>query len=416
MPEAEQQQHQHAKYSPSKLPRIIACPASALYESPVDQAATSSSYADEGTLAHALMAECLDNGIYIPTPALTGKYQLTKSVLDAIQFSLDYAYSLKQSYIQRGVDVYDLVEQKVSLAGFVPSTNCEQLNDVAGTLDYALVAGDTLHIVDWKFGAGIEVYPDTPQLLAYALGKIAIPERALRYRTVHCTIVQPRITTDEHVKTHIISMEDLLLWLHLTLVPALISINSKHPIFKPSVSTCRWCPIKNSCAARKASAAQVAAQVFALHDMLPSESPSENSTEPDPDDLTVLLDKAPILRQYLDDLEDYVRGLLLSGRAVPGYKLVSGRSTRQWANEQQAKDWCFSRGYDEYKMSTLKFASPAQAEKILPKALVKDPEFLNLIVKPEGKPTLVKETDKRPALTFRTAAEIFADFTDTMED
>ena len=80
---------------------------------------------------------------------------------------------------------------------------------------------------------------------------------------------------------------------------------------------------------------------------------------------------------------------------LQGFKLVEGRSLRQWGNEQAAAEVLSEElGVDVAFKSTL--SSPAQAEKALKKEKRKLLE--DLVVKPAGKPTLVPESDKRSAI------------------
>jgi len=97
------------------------------------------------------------------------------------------------------------------------------------------------------------------------------------------------------------------------------------------------------------------------------------------------------------------------GFTVPGYKLVEGKTNRAWADENKAIEWCAKHSVDPDKMFISKFFSPAQAEKVIGAKLKKDPSFTSLVIKPEGSPTLAKESDKRTALTYRSAEQIFAD-------
>lgn len=389
-------QQSHAKYSPSKLSRIIACPGSARFTQDTEDKQASSAYADEGTLLHLVTSESLDLDQFILPSDLIAKYNLTDEQCQAVQECLDYAFALVHSQPTASY----IVESRVTLAGFVNSTTCPELEDVAGTLDFSLTTKDNvLYVCDWKFGAGVEVFPTTPQLKAYALGRIASPGNLTKYREVHLVIVQPRTRGEDIVKELVLSPGDLYHWLRMDLVPALILINAKHPIYRPSDEACRWCPIKHTCSARRELAQQLAVQVFSVHEQLPT---VEHAL------VTDLLDQAPLLISYLKDLEDFVVSTLLHGTPVSGYKLVAGKSNRAWADESKAKDFLLCKGIDDQLLHTFKFKSPAQVEKLVSKQLKADPEFTALIVKPEGKATLVKDSDKRPALQLRSATDIFA--------
>ncbi|MCK9410575.1 MAG: DUF2800 domain-containing protein, partial [Bacteroidetes bacterium] len=205
-------QEEHAKYSPSKLPRIVLCPASGLFERAEDQGAQNV-YASEGTMLHLVTSTSLEANELQLTQQTVDKFSLDIPQKDAVQECLDYVVALRENYMSLGNDFYDLIETKVGLEGFIPATGCEELREVRGTLDYALVAGRVLHITDWKFGVGIEVFPESEQLKAYALGKVASIANLARYDEIVLTIVQPRLYNEEHLKVLTITPQELHDWL-----------------------------------------------------------------------------------------------------------------------------------------------------------------------------------------------------------
>jgi hypothetical protein len=146
-----------------------------------------------------------------------------------------------------------------------------------------------------------------------------------------------------------------------------------------------------------------AAQVFQVHGSLPN---------PNEDELLALLERSADIKAFLSDIETWVFRTIEKGRTLKGWKLVNGRSIRKWGvSEEDVKAFIVPLLKNTDDTYTKKIISPAQAEKKLGAKIKKDSEFQKLITKPEGKPTLVKETDKRPAIQYRGAQEIFADFT-----
>ena len=72
----------HAKYSPSQLARIIACPGSVAMSEGIEQLPTSP-YAAEGTMLHGFMEQYLDTGIM---PDVRTDYKvLLEKCMDYIQ-------------------------------------------------------------------------------------------------------------------------------------------------------------------------------------------------------------------------------------------------------------------------------------------------------------------------------------------
>jgi len=389
---------QHAQFSPSKLPRIITCPASAFVTQ--GDPAASNTYADAGTRLHVITAECLDQQAYQVPYFIRKKYEMNQEDIDVVEDCLSFVFNLKVSY--QAEDAYELVETKVGLKEFVEVTACDELVDVYGTLDFAYIVPSKrkLFVVDWKFGQGIKVYPNSHQLSAYALATAKSYKGLQRFDEIHKIIFQPKISSEPEVE--IVTPAGLMQWLRETLAPALLSTRAKHPKFNPDEEACRWCPIKATCAARRERVKELAADVFAVHGTLPN---------PEDEEIAKLLDKAPLLESYLSDIRQYAIQRISKGHVFPGYKLVSGRSSREWVEEATALDWLSMVGLKEDDIYIKKPISPAQAEKKVGKHWKKDPEFLNLINKKEGKPTLAKSEDPREAIPYQSATEIFKEYT-----
>jgi len=396
----------HAKYSPSKLPRIIKCPGSVEMSEHITQ--DSSGYADEGTMLHQVVQECIDIGEFTLSPETCIKYQLREEDghQDAIQECLDYIVTLGMTY--NDPDAYYQTESKVSLAPFVQVTKCDALADVYGILDFTYVFPNQrlLYVIDWKFGKGIEVFPDSDQIKAYAAGKLGSFKKKGLFDTIFLVIAQPRLYSEDRIKILETNPGELTSWLLRDLIPALINVASKHPKLNPSEEACRWCAAKQVCPARKEQADQAASEVFRLHADLPHVDVKE---------IVRLLKVIPDLKAYMSDIELWAFNQLRDGKEVPGYKLVEGRSIRQWEKEEEAKK-VMAKFLDENNLYTKKFISPAQAEKKVGLRVKKSPEFTGLIVKPKGKPTLVPMGDKRPPLDFETAEEKFAQYVEGPED
>jgi hypothetical protein len=123
------------------------------------------------------------------------------------------------------------------------------------------------------------------------------------------------------------------------------------------------------------------------------------------DEVAALLPKLPLLKSWAADVEEYALNTLAQGGVIPGYKLVEGRSIRQWEPDEALVARCLAEaGLGDDAIYTKKLISPTQAEKVLGRA--KAGEIADLVVKPRGKPTLAPESDPRPAYGER-AADLF---------
>jgi len=219
---------------------------------------------------------------------------------------------------------------------------------------------------------------------------------AIHHRLVGLHVVQPRLnnySTDEH------TVGSLIRWHQHELAPGLQKARDPKAEYSPG-EHCRWCPNKVVCSARLQLAIKDAEEVFAEYAKLPN-IPLEA--------IQKLLPKAEQIEQVIKDLKLYATQQILAGKEVPGFKLVAGRSNRSWVDPDLAAEF-LAKHLDPEEMYEMKLLSPAKAEKVLDRAIRKDDEFLALIEKPEGKPTLVVESDKRPPLKL-DASSVFQDYT-----
>jgi len=401
----------HARFSPSKLPRIIQCPGSVKLIEALNAEQTSSSAAEEGTYLHGVVAGHLLAGLGTITRPLHEDLKKHQEYKDACE---DILFWVSQLHAQHaGLAPMTYVEHRVSLASLAVPHDCEYLRDVAGTADYIFICAGTLYVCDWKFGRGVVVEPDSDQLKAYAAGALAAFPGICN--KVVLTIIQPRIPFDP-VKSVEYTVEDINRWVRYDLVPALNKIDLEVPYLCPSEKACKWCPLAkdpSKCRARYEMAQQVASDVFSVFAKLPQNQP-QNIDLVTPEELSELMQKIPMLDQYIKDIKGYALHQVASGRGIPGYKVVRGRSLRKWVDEEQAQHALELAGYELEDLSEVKFYSPAQVEKVIGKKKAKEDFFTTLVFKPEGKLTLADVADKRPAVQM-DASTVFADFADDAE-
>lgn len=371
----------HAKFPPSTLERLIHCPASWIErETRPDQ--PPSKFALHGTMLHE----------YVPIA-----YKSSKSVVAELEDPEDRFMVLECiEYIEDITvtfpSVFDIeFEKVVKLANFD-----EDLHDVWGTADVIMFdhTNKHLHVVDWKFGKGVQVYANkNAQGIAYLIGAAALyPE--VDKLTFH--IFQPSLS---HVDTYEMTMLEVYSFIEDKLKPAIADSQSATPTYRPSVQACRFCPAKVDCVARNRFNVDTAKEVFKMYNKLPKVSPEE---------IKGFLDRADELIEYINALKKHARKEILSGGTIPGYKLVNGRSHRKWANEKKAVQWLMDNTtLDSEDMFKTTLKGPGAIEKA-DRTLLKDDEFAALIIKPEGKLSLTKDTDKRESVTKSTeAAKVF---------
>lgn len=355
----------HAKLGASNAHRWLTCPGSVFAEEGVPD--KSSPFAQEGTAAHELAEMALRTG----SAALDAFDD--QEMADFVRIYVEYVQRLAQ-----GSDSFK-IETRVSYGDWVP--------DGFGTADAIVVQGDALHICDLKYGMGVRVDAEqNPQGMLYALGAWALSEMVFDIKRVHIHIVQPR---RDHISTWEISVDDLLRWAEWVKQRAEETREPTAPRV-PGEKQCRFCKAKASCAALQKLTQDV---ILAEFDDLDNMPKANTLTD---DQMRTALEAKPLIEAWLSAIETLVKDRLVSGQGFDGYKLVEGKSNRQWSDDWQAAAKLVELIGNDKAYTPPKLITPAQAEKVLGKARVS--EIAPLITKPSGAPTLALETDKRPAI------------------
>ena len=112
------------------------------------------------------------------------------------------------------------------------------------------------------------------------------------------------------------------------------------------------------------------------------------------EEIEEVLGKVDELVSWANDIREYALQAALSGKEWNGWKVVEGRSVRKYTNDRQVAAAVIAAGFDPYEQKLLGIT---EMQKTLGKARFE--EILGgLITKPQGKPTLVPASDKRPAM------------------
>lgn len=374
----------HALLSASGADRWINCPPSARLEEQFED--TTSDFAREGTLAHEIAELKLRKHFTDPMSTRTFNTRLNK--LKKEELYQDEMLGYTDTYLEyiKGV-VYGYansphiaVEARLDFSHIVP--------DGFGTGDCLIIGGDTLHVIDFKYGKGVSVSAeDNPQMMLYALG--ALQKYAMLYgiNTIKIVIAQPRL---DSISEWEISDTDLVAWGESIKPIAQLAFDGKGE-FKAG-DHCKFCRAKAQCRARTDT--MTALEAFGL-----SKPPLISDEE-----VGSILKTAQTLKSWVSDLEGYALKALLSGKDINGWKAVEGRSNRQFDDTDKAFETIKASGIDEALLYERKPITLTAVEKLLGK---KDfTEILSEhIIKPPGKPTLAPETDKRDAITLQTTAK-----------
>ena len=365
----------HARLSASSAFRWINCPGSVALS---DQCPTpaSSSYADEGTLAHAIGELKLR---YVNDEI--SKRQLNAKMKPLLQSEYYcgemeeatgyYADAVIEALEAAGEDAELMIEQQFSLDRWVP--------EGFGTSDAVVIGGGVIQVIDLKYGKGIKVDArNNPQLRLYGLGAANLFDSLYDFDTVRMTIIQPRL---DHISTEELPLSELLAWAEDDVKPrAQMAMDGTD--YTAVGDWCRFCPAKAVCRKRAEYNLSIAKDDFRNPPLLSDEEIGE------------VLRRADELQHWVKDVGDYALEQALAGKQYDGWKLVEGRSVRKYADDLKVAEALKAAGYDEAMLYERKLYGISAMEKIVGKKRLTE-TLGDLIMKPAGKPVLVPESDKR---------------------
>ena len=360
----------HALLSASSSHRWLNCPPSArLCEGYDDKG---SDFAAEGTDAHALCEFKLRTALGMETKDPTEDlYWYDSEMEECANGYAAFVMELVEDAKKTCTDPVVLIEQRLDYSNFV--------KEGFGTGDCVIIADGTLHIVDYKHGRGVLVEAeDNPQMKLYALGALELFDCIYDIDTVSMTIYQPRRS---NVSTFAIPREELYEWADQVLAPtAELAFNGDGDYH--CGEWCQFCKAKADCRERANANMELAKFEFRQPPLLTDEEVEE------------ILGRIDDLIAWASDLKDYALQAAISGKQWSGYKLVEGRSNRKYTDENAVIAAVTAAGYDPYEHKVLGVTAMTS---LLGKKQFND--ILGcLITKPQGKPTLVPESDKRPAM------------------
>ena len=399
----------HAILAPSASKRWMACAPSARLEAAMPQKDTA--YTREGTIAHGmaetLLRMALEQGWDKWQADFPDKFRiaydaandgkgatiaglgetLRKYVDDAVAENLDpwemmqtvsdhYCSYIWEDYLDakyRDPEAVLLVEVRLKLDEFIP--------EGYGSSDAVIIYGRSLCVYDLKYGKGVKVSAEkNTQMMCYGLGALLGPAELYDIEEVSLTIIQPRL---QWWSNWSIPADRLMDWAKGTLRPRALKAFTGEGDYVPG-DHCRFCAVAPRCKA-------LAAQAYALP--IDREGGLMDNAE-----LAAALKATTAIKSWIANLEAYALEQALSGKTIPGFKVVEGRSLRTISDPAAAMKALDEAGFDEssyVKPKELKTIS--DLEKLLKKKGFQ--ELLGpYVIKPQGKPAIVPDDDPRPAM------------------
>lgn len=388
----EHSNRKHALLSASGASRWMNCTPSARLEEKFDESKPSV-YAAEGTLAH----EFGDINLRFRNGEISEKIfnselkKLRKEKLysDEMEVEVDkYVTAVMESFSiakSKTPDAVLLVEERVDFSHLVEKG--------FGTGDACIIADGVLYVMDLKYGKGVKVdADDNPQLKLYGSGALRAFEMMYDIHTVRLVIIQPRLN---HISSWDISSEDLIEWGEKQVKPKAAKAYQGKGLQKAG-DWCKWCKVKPMCATLAAKNVKLAQREFKDPHLLTEKQ------------LVEVYKQQPMLVDWVNAVSQYLLDEALKGKKWPGYKAVEGRSNRKWLDEEKVISTLEDNLFEKDKFIVSKLAGITAVEKVVGKAQF-GPLLDELVVKPPGKPTLVPEADKRPAMGIEQAKQDFKD-------
>lgn len=382
----------HARLSASGSKRWLACTPSVKLEEKFKD--TGSVFTREGTLAHEfadyalrLLNDEITEGRYQEATAKLKKHELyTREMPFQVDKYVTYVTEQLAQAKQKTPDAKLMVEERLDFSHIVKNG--------FGTGDATIVADNEMEVIDLKYGKGVRVDAENnSQLMLYGLGALRANELIYDIETVKLTIVQPRLNS---ISSWIISTEDLERWAEEEVKPkAALAYEGKGE--QVAGDHCRWCKAKAKCRAFANLNNELAKLDFKEPELLSDE------------ELVQVFEALPRLTDWANAVAAHLHAEALSGKQIKGYKLVEGRSSRKWTDTELAADVLLAEGFKEEEIYNTKLKGIGDISGLMSKDDF-DEKLGDFVIKPSGKPTLVPETDKRPAMGSKEQAA--ADFAD----
>lgn len=384
----------HARLSASSAHRWMVCPPIIALEELSGVSDRGSSYALEGTSAHTLaelkLREYLSKGK--AKKAVQGEIEAFREDTSWYDQEMEGATDQFRDTV---IEIYNShptlaqieLEQRVRFDKWVPGG--------FGTGDVIITSPGAIEIVDLKYGKGVKVEAyQNPQLMLYALGAFDAYDWLYDFETITMTIVQPRL---DHVDSFTVTRGELLYWANNYVAPRAALADQGIGEWNITEDVMRFSKVRGRLRPQyDKNKAFIQDYEYGEGALLKLE------------DLSAILKEADQIKRWLSDVEGYALQSLLDGKEIPGFKVVAGRSNRKIVDPEGLVARLKAEGFKDsqlYKAPQLE--SLGALEKLVGKS-----EFESLaseyMIKPEGKPTVVPTSDKRPALNSETSAQ--ADF------
>lgn len=365
----------HALLAASSAHRWLNCTPSAVAAAKYPN--TETDYTREGTIAHEVAEMVARDGCsscVIETDGITSEMK---------EHAQEYSDYIREQIHDENALV--MLEQRVDFSPWVPGG--------FGTADCIIIQGKTMDVIDYKYGKGVAVSAiDNDQEKLYGLGALNDYGFAYDIDTIRLHIFQPRIN---NISISEISVKGLLEWAE-RIKPLALAASTGKGKYAPG-TWCKFCPHAGKCRALTNACTEIV-ETHGLRARIETLAPHE---------IAEVLTLEPMISSWLKRVKDQALTDMLNGQQVPGFKVVAGRSSRSWEDEEVVKSELLAGGLSLFDIQKTELLSVSAMEKALGKKKVAEIVGDKITILP-GAPTIAPESDKRPA--YDRVAEAKKDF------
>lgn len=367
----------HAKLSASGANKWVACSLSPQMEEGYEE--TETGYSKEGTIAHEFVEIEQRKALNMIEPK---EYDKKLAQIKRSEYFKDSMYHHVNTYVEYVLDIYNsavnkglraevFIEHRLDLGAYIP--------EGFGTSDNFVVAGDTLHIIDFKFGFNYVSAYDNTQLKIYAIGAMEFLDWDFDISNVVLHIVQPRIG---NISTYELTVNRLAIWAEDDLKKyAGIAFDPNKGVLKAG-SHCLYCKASHSCKTLKEEALKGVERFATKRPFKFEKMNDEEKAE--------VYTSLPLFKIWADNFKKHMESRASSGVKFEGLKVVEGASKRIVKNKSKLVEELESQGIPEELLYTKKLISIGEIERLAGKEFVE-----SHVVKPKGKRVLTTKDDHR---------------------
>lgn len=320
----------HALLAPSSAHRWLQCAASVPLEAICPD--ESSTFADEGTLAHLVAADALhaeaqaSDYIGYCYTINEKEWVVTAEMAAHVQAYLSYVRRIS------GARFY---EKSLSITALTGEPNAQ------GTADAIIINGAVLTVIDFKYGRRFVAAEHNPQLQLYALAALQEFGGSASCEEVRLCIFQPRIG---NISEWVCTFSELQHFKQNVTQQAAYCLEAFHHyaaqntlparFFAPKETTCRWCKASATCPALIAKTLEMVTSGAVDPNTLLA--PPRDNTVMQPVDITTLLHLYPsigLLELFCKKVRVVVEAELAKDPARFGYTTgKASQGPRRWAD------------------------------------------------------------------------------------